>query len=142
MTYLLDTCIISALRKIKAHPQPKLLAWFENNPETEYYICSVTIGEIERGISKLPSENPAKMMIDNWFHGQLLPQFSGRILNFDKESAIRWGRITAENEKRGRTLPILDGQIAAIADAHNLIVVTFNVMDFQGLVQIINPLLV
>lgn len=141
MTYLLDTCILSALRKIKIFPEPKLLKWFKSHPETSYYICSITIGEIERGISKLPSNHQGKMILEDWFHGQLLPRFSGRILNYDKEASIRWGRITAECEKKGRCLPIQDAQIAAIADIHNLIIATFNVKDFQDVVQIVNPLL-
>lgn len=141
MTYLLDTCILSALRKIKTHPEPKLLKWFKSHPETSYYICSITIGEIERGISKLSSNHQGKMILEDWFHGQLLFQFSGRILSYDKEAAIRWGRITAECEKKGRSLPIQDAQIAAIADTHNLTVVTSNVKDLQDVVQMVNPLL-
>lgn len=141
MTYLLDTCVLSTLRKIKMFPEPKLLKWFQSHPETFYYICSITIGEIERGISKLSSNHQSKMILEDWFHGQLLPGFSGRILNYDKEAAIRWGRITAECEKKGRSLPFQDAQIAAIANAHNLIVATFNVKDFQGVVQVVNPLL-
>lgn len=142
MTYLLDTCILSTLRKIKTHPEPKLLKWFKSHPETDYYICSITIGEIERGISKLSLENSSKMILEDWFHGQLIPQFSGRILDYTKEAALRWGRMTAESEKKGRPLPIQDSQIASIADSHNLIVATFNVKDFQGIVEVVNPLLV
>jgi predicted nucleic acid-binding protein len=139
MTYLLDTCILSTLRKIKTQPDDKLLGWFKSHPETEYYICSITVGEIERGISKLSADHPGKMALEDWLHGQLLPHFSERILNYDLEAAVRWGRITAECEKKGRVLPILDAQIAAIADLHNLIVVTFNVKDFEDATEVINP---
>ena len=138
---LLDTCILSAMRKIQLYPQPRLLDWFKSHLETSYYICSISIGEIERGISKLPSEHHGKMLLEDWFHGQLLSQFAGRILNYDKDAAIRWGRIIAESEKKGRSLFISDSQIAAIADTHNLIVVTFNVKDFQDVVPVVNPLL-
>ena len=140
MTYLLDTCILSTLRKIKTHPEPKLLKWFISHPETDYFISSITIGEIERGISKLPLDDHGKMVLEDWFHGQLIPQFSGRILNYDKEAAIHWGKMTAESEKKGRPLSIQDAQIAAIANTHNLIVVTFNVKDFHELIAVINPL--
>lgn len=141
MTYLLDTCILSRLRKLKAFPEPKLLKWFEAHPETEYYICSISIGEIERGISKLPLKDKGKMVLEEWFHGQLISQFADRILGFDKQAALRWGKLMAENEKRGRTLPAQDAQITAVADSHNLIIVTFNEKDFQGLgIEVVNPL--
>ncbi|MBA3237135.1 MAG: type II toxin-antitoxin system VapC family toxin [Parachlamydiaceae bacterium] len=141
MTYLLDTCILSTLRKIRTHPEPKLLKWFKSHPETDYYICSITVGEIERGIAKLPLDSLSKMILEDWFHGQLIPQFCNRILDYNKEAALRWGRMTAENEKKGRHLPIQDAQIAAIADTNHLTVVTFNIKDFQGIVEAVNPLL-
>ena len=67
MTYLLDTCILSRLRKLKLFPEPKLLKWFLSHPETEYYICSITIGEIERGISKLNPKDWEKWSSKNGF---------------------------------------------------------------------------
>jgi toxin FitB len=140
MTYLLDTCILSALRKINVHPEPKLLKWFKTHSETDYYICSITVGEIERGISKLPMSSPNKMVLEDWFHGMLIPQFAGQILDYDKEAAIRWGKMTAESEKKGRPLPIQDAQIASIAETHHLIVATFNEKDFLGIVDVVNPL--
>ena len=141
MTYLLDTCILSRVRKLKIFPEPKLLKWFEAHPETEYYISSISVGEIERGISKLPLKDTGKMILEEWFHGQLLPQFNDRILGFEKEAALRWGKLMAANEKIGRTLPIQDAQIAAIANTHNLIIVTFNEKDFQELgLEVLNPL--
>lgn len=141
MTYLLDTCILSRVRKLKIFPEPNLLKWFTAHSETEYYISSISIGEIERGISKLSLKDSAKMILEEWFHGQLLPQFNDRILDFDKEAAIRWGKLMAVHEKVGRTLPIQDAQIAAIADTNNLILVTFNKKDFSDLgLEVINPL--
>jgi len=83
------------------------------------------------------------MILEEWFHGHLIPLFADRILGFDKQASIRWGKLMAENEKQGRSLPILDAQIASIADSHNLIIVTFNEKDFQGVgIEVVNPLLV
>lgn len=142
MTYLLDTCLLSRLRKLKNFPEPKLSKWFEAHPETEYYISTVSIGEIERGISRLPIKDPAKMILEEWFHGQLIPQFEDRILNFDKQAAIKWGKLLAESERAGYPLPILDAQIAAIAETHHLIVATLNEKDFQRFsADVVNPLL-
>lgn len=140
MTYLLDTCILSALRKIKSYPEPKLLEWFKSHPEEDYYVSSITLGEIERGIAKLELKDHRKMILQEWLHGMLIPNFSGRILSYDMEAALQWGRINAENEKKGRLLPILDAQIAAIAQTRHLIVVTFNIKDFEGIADTINPL--
>lgn len=141
MTYLLDTCILSRIRKLKILPEPKLSKWFKNHPETEYYISAISLGEIERGISKLPFNDHGKAVLEEWFHGHLIPQFDSRILEFGKQAALRWGKLMAENEKCGRILPIQDAQITAIASVHSLIIVTFNEKDFKDLgIEVLNPL--
>ena len=53
MSYLLDTCIISKLRKIKHEPKSLLKDWILSNPETYYFLSVLTVGEIQTGISRL-----------------------------------------------------------------------------------------
>ena len=61
----------------------------------------------------------------------------GRLLGIDEAVAGRWGRVQAS---AGRTLPVIDGLLAATALQHDLTLVTRNVKDFAGLgVQLVNP---
>jgi predicted nucleic acid-binding protein len=63
--------------------------------------------------------------------------FAGRLLGIDEQVADRWGRVQAS---AGRTLPIIDGLLAATALRHDLTLVTRNTKDFAGLgVLLVNP---
>jgi len=84
MSYLLDTCILSTLRKIKKHPQEKLEIWITKHPVAAYYISVLSIGEIQKGIARLDSQDhKKKMVLEDWLMGDLIPRFEGRILNID-----------------------------------------------------------
>lgn len=63
--------------------------------------------------------------------------FIGRLLGIDEQVADRWGRVQAS---AARTLPVLDGLLAATALQHDLTLVTRNIKDFAGLgVQLVSP---
>ncbi len=80
-------------------------------------------------------------VLDAWFSGLEGPQalFAGRILAFDERAALVWARLMAESKAAGRPRSALDMIIAAVALAHECIVVTGNEKDFAGL-QIVNPM--
>jgi len=66
--------------------------------------------------------------------------FEQRVLSFDESAALLYGEIMGRRKELGRPLGILDGQIAAIARAHQLTVVTRNTRDFEECgVELINP---
>ena len=68
------------------------------------------------------------------------PWFKERILPVNENVAERWGRLTAEQRRRGRQITMADGLIAATAAEYGLILVTRNVKDFDGLgVPLLNP---
>jgi predicted nucleic acid-binding protein len=137
MSYLLDTCVLSEL--VKQVPNEKVVAWFELQPADTLSISSLTIAELSKGIEKLETSS-RKSGLDLWLHEQVIPNFAGRILSVDTELALSWGRMYAQSEKAGKTLPIIDSMIALSAKMHRLTLVTRNVKDMQlnGLV-LFNP---
>lgn len=144
MSYLLDTCIISKLRRIKNEAGSSLQSWIFSHPETHYFLSVLTIGEIQTGISKLniqnKEENRKKMVFEDWLLGELIPRFKDRILNFDSHTASIWGAMKGEALKQGTNLPVIDSLIAATAIQYNLILVTENTKNFKYTgVHIINP---
>lgn len=144
MTYLLDTCILSKLRRISKYPDPKLQNWIEQHPASLYFISVFSIAEIQAGIAQLP-EKPSdrkkfKTELEDWLFNSLVPDFEGRIIDFDLKLAYHWGMLVGDCRRKGVNLPVVDSLIAATSRLHGLILVTANVADFkQTGVTIINP---
>lgn len=140
MTYLLDTCILSILRKIAKYPEPVLEKWVELHQEHQYFLSVITIGEIQSGISKLPN-NKQKRVLEDWLLGYVVPRFSGRILDIDIDIVTCWGELIGEHKKNGIALPTVDSLLAATAISNNLILVTQNSKDFEKIknLKLLNP---
>ncbi len=137
MRYLLDTCVISEL--VARQPNPRVVAWVDAVEESRLYLSVVTIGEIRRGIAKLP-DSPRKERLNRWLEEDLLLRFSGRIVPIDIGVMLTWGELVARLERTGRVLPAMDSLVAAIALHGEFTLVTRNVRDFEGTgVQIVNP---
>ena len=144
MSYLLDTCILSRLRKISKQPDIKLENWIKKHNENLYFISALTIGEIQFGISKLNlkknEEAQQRLIFEDWLVEDLISRFRNRILSIDVEVALTWGRLFGERKQRGLIIPVVDGLIAATAIVHNLTVVTENISDFiETGARIFNP---
>ena len=127
MNYLLDTCVISEL--VKNSPDKNVLDWLMNTPAERLYLSVITIGEIRKGLLKLP-DSKRKDLLTNWLDS-LLEDYKNRILTIDLTVAENWGSIQGKAEKEGNSMPSIDGLIAAIAYTHNLAIVTRNVNDFK-----------
>ena len=137
MKYLLDTCVISEL--VKPKPNPKVVNWINNKNEDDMCLSVLTIGEIQKGISKL-TESKKRDVLLTWLNTELLTRFEDRILHITEIVALKWGSIQGELEVKGNKMPTIDGLIAATALVHNLIVVTRNGDDMQKCgVEIVNP---
>jgi predicted nucleic acid-binding protein len=103
------------------------------------YLSVLTLGEIQKGISKLP-ESPRKASLQDWLNTDLCNRFEGRILAVDPEVALCWGAIQGEAEANGRAIPVIDGLIGATAIANQCAVVTRNVADIDRTgARIVNP---
>ncbi len=127
--YLLDTCVISEL--IKAEPSQKVMEWIDGQDEEKLHLSVITLGEIEKGISKL-AEGRKKIQLQAWLADELMERFSGRIFGITTEVARCWGTMLGESAKNGRSLPVVDALIAATAIINGLIVVTRNTADMSG----------
>jgi len=130
MTYLLDTCILSKLRKLKVKADPVLEKWISAHPEQQFYLSVLTIGEIQQGIYKL-QEKQIKRHLEEWLYGNLIPRFENRILSIDPSISLKWGELSGTYQRKGTPLPLADALIAATGIVHDLIIVTDNIRDFS-----------
>jgi predicted nucleic acid-binding protein len=124
MGYLLDTCIISELRR--ANCNAGVAAWMSNIEPDEAFLSVITLGEIRRGI-ELHRAKDARTAgaLERWLLG-LESHYDERVLPITSAVADRWGRLSP-----GQPLPVSDGLIAATGLEHKLTVVTRNAADFQ-----------
>jgi tRNA(fMet)-specific endonuclease VapC len=137
MIYLLDTNVISEL--IARQPHPHVVQWIDSLDPNSIYLSVITIGELRRGIEKLP-DSRRKATLQDWLHEDLLLRFSGRILAIDTEVMLTWGELIGRLEQAGKPLPAIDSLIAALALYHQCSLVTRNEDDFKETgIMIVNP---
>jgi toxin FitB len=106
-----------------------------------FSLSCITIGEIQKGISRLP-ECQKKHNLHQWLESELLEQFAQKIITLDvKVTRVRvWGDIQAVAEKTGARMPAIDSLIASIGIAYGMTVVTRNAADMQvSGVRLFNP---
>jgi toxin FitB len=130
--YLLDTNVVSELRKPKPHGA--VLAWLKELQESQIYLSAVTIGEMQAGVEQTRAHDPNKAAeIESWID-QL--EQSYRVLPMDSLCFREWARLM---NRRSDDL-LEDATIAATARIHELTVATRNERDFASLgVRIFNP---
>ena len=121
---ILDTNVLSALRRPER--STAAMAWLSRQREDMLYMSVVTLGEIERGIARQESQNPAFAQdLRDWLN-RTVTLFSDRLLPFGPDEARVWGRLSARIGHSGADL-----LIAATALVQDATVVTGNVSDFQ-----------
>ena len=136
MNYLLDTCVISEL--VKAIPNGNVMDWINHTPNERLFLSVITIGEIRKGITKLPNSKK-KHRLTNWLN-TLLENYEAKIYPVDLAVAESWGNIQGKAENNGTPVTSVDSLIAAVDQTHNLIVVTRNEKDFAATnITILNP---
>ena len=130
--FLLDTNIVSELRKPKPHGG--VVAWVSANDTTSLYLSAMTIAELQRGVEMTREQDAGKASeIETWLE-QLM--FTGQVLAMDAAVCREWARLM---HRRSDTL-VEDAFIAATARVHRLVVATRNVRDFKTLgVETLNP---
>jgi tRNA(fMet)-specific endonuclease VapC len=137
MNYLLDTCVLSEF--IRHQPDERVIQWMDGMDESKLFLSVITIGEIHRGIERLP-ESRRKNELIAWLNDVLVNRFDRRIVNIDVPSMFLWGSLTVRMESIGKPMSVMDSLIAASALHQNMIIVTRNVTHFQSCgVQVVNP---
>ena len=132
--FLLDTNVIS--ETAKQRPQPAVLEFLTT--QSDFWLPVVVIHELAYGIMIL-DEGRRRGQMTAWL-SQTVADFSGRILPVDQQAAEFAASMRAEVHRDGGTLKVADALIAGTAMANDMMVVTRNVRDFNGLgVEIVNP---
>ena len=130
--YLLDTNVVSELRKPR--PNPAVVKWLTQTPNAQLFISAVTVGEIQSGIEITRVQDHEKAAaIERWLDDVVR---TAQIINLDAQIFRLWGKLM---HQRSSTL-IEDAMIAASALSQQLTVVTRNVTDFSPFgVSVFNP---
>jgi len=133
VTYLLDTNIVSELRK--RDPNPRVVAWYGTVTSAQLFLSVLTLGEIRMGIERLRRRDNARAdLLEQWLHG-LGVAYRDHLINVDTDIAEEWGRLNVPDQ-----LPIIDGLLAATAKVRGWTLVTRNVADLtRSGVSRLNP---
>jgi toxin FitB len=137
MNYILDTNVISEL--ISVQPNPNVIRWLEEVDSDQIYLSVIAIGELKKGIDKLP-ETGRKEMLDVWLREDLFVRFEDHILPIDIDTMLIWGTMNAQLEVAGRPISAIDSLLAATVKQHQFTLVTRNTSHFENTgIQLKNP---
>jgi predicted nucleic acid-binding protein len=137
MMYLLDTNVVSELRKTNSDRADRLVtAWARSIAAESMFLSAISVLELERGTLLMERRDPAQgAMLRSWMENLVIPSFAGRILPVDTPVALRCAALHVPDPKSYR-----DALIAATALVHGMTVVTRNVSDFEPSgVAVLNP---
>jgi len=135
--FLLDTNVLSEIRKGSGRAHPQVWEWWLGMRDQELFLSVMTLGEIRKGIDRLGSRDaPQSLVFERWLE-EVKHAFRERLIEVTVGIAERWGKLQAI-----RTLPEVDALLAASVLEHDLTLVTRNEADFVGLgIRVINPFL-
>lgn len=124
MSYLLDTCVLSEFTR--RDPEPRVIDWLEQEAEDTLFISTIVLGELARGVSRLP-EGSKKRRLGAWLYTDLVERFAQRVLPVSTDVALKWGELSAIAARSGQQIGMADGLIGVTGIVHSLVVVTRNV---------------
>jgi predicted nucleic acid-binding protein len=135
--FVLDTDVVSELRKVKAGKADRnVAAWASRAPASTLFVSVITILELETGVLLVQRRDPRQgALLRAWLDQYVLPAFSDRVLPVDTAVAQRCAALHVPDPRSDR-----DALIAATAMVHNMTVVTRNVTDFAATgAPLLNP---
>ena len=137
MSLLLDSCVLSEM--VKPQRNENVVSWLAAQRPEALYVSALTLGEMQKGIDKLPP-SVRKTFLETYLQTDILEGFKGRILDVDSNVALAWGTLVAKSEQVGQRMPSVDSLIAATALRHQLTVVTRITRDMAASgVALFNP---
>lgn len=134
MTYLLDTNIISEIRK-GPRCNATVAAWYNSIDDADIFLSVLIIGEIRKGLERVRHSDPNRARsLERWLT-MVERSFADRILPIDQAIANEWGRMTAT-----RAVSTVDALLAATAVVNGMTLVTRNFKDVANLgAKVLNP---
>jgi toxin FitB len=133
LNYLLDTNVISEARRTRPHPHVQ--AWFGKIDPAALFISVLTLGEIAKGIAMRARRNEIEAAAYQRWLEATRTEYVDRIVAIDDDIAERWGRLSAQ-----RSIPVVDGLLAATAFAKGMTFVTRNIRDVASTgVPVLDP---
>jgi predicted nucleic acid-binding protein len=137
MNYILDTNVISEL--VAPQPDANVLHWIDRVDPQTIYLSVITVGELKKGIEKLP-DSRRKTALEAWLTHDLLVRFQDHLLPLDTSVMLVWGGFVARMEAIGKPMPAIDSLIAATTLQSECTLVTRNVGDFEHAgISLLNP---
>jgi toxin FitB len=137
VSFLLDTNVVSEW--VKPHPDSNVIAWLAEVDEDRVFISVISFAELRRGIERMPAGRRRERLA-LWLSEELPARFEDRILGIDRQIAEAWGIIMVRGEKAGAPFGSMDAMVAAIAQTHELTLVTRNVKDFRAVgISLLDP---
>lgn len=134
---LVDTNVVS--EPLKARADPRVVAWLDRQAADALFISTISVSEILFGVASLAASKRRNRLAAA-FENAILRLFAGRILSFDLEAARAYASLMSAARGRGVPIPIVDGQIAAIAKANGFSVATRDEAPFRAAgLNVVNP---
>jgi predicted nucleic acid-binding protein len=127
MMLLLDTNVVSELRKVRAgKADPNFSAWADSVDANLLFLSAISVMELELGVLSIERRDATQgAILRSWLENLVLPEFSGRILPVDTSVALCCAKLHVPDRRGER-----DALIAATAIVHGMTVVTRNTIDF------------
>ena len=133
MSYLLDTTVVSEIRK--KVPDPGVSAWLVSVPDDELFLSVLVVGEIRQGIERLARPDLVQAEVFELWLSQLVRDYGDRIVPITAPVAEAGGRLNVPDP-----VPVVDGLMAATALVHGWTLVTRNVDDVASTgVRLLDP---
>jgi predicted nucleic acid-binding protein len=138
VTFVLDTNIVSELRKVRSgRANPGVATWAEQVPSAQLFISAITIHELEHGVLLMERSDPEQgALLRAWLDQSVAAAFKSRVLLVDERVARRAAALHVPDPA-----PFRDALIGATALVHDLTVVTRDLKDFERFddLDVFNP---